>query len=81
MATYTYDTPTRTLTAVFSAPENKILKAAAADAGTNVLGNLIDTYIAQQATVYGARDKDLIREALRTATQAQIDAVKTALGL
>lgn len=81
MATYNYDTPTRTLTAVFTGPENKVLKAAAADAGTNVLGNLIDGYIAQQMTVYAVRDKDAIREALRTATQAQIDAVKTALGL
>ena len=81
MATYNYDQPTRTLTAVFSAPEHKLIKQAAQDAGNNVLGNLVDTWLDKQATVYGARDKDLIREALKGATQAQIDAVKTALGL
>ena len=81
MATYNYDKPTRTLTIILTAKEDKILARSILANGAQVVKNMFDGWLLSQSTQLTEQDVQETRTRLLSATDTELSAVRTALGL
>ena len=81
MAIYNYDRPTRVLTITFTPKEDSILTRVARMNGTGAIKNMFDTWFLAQVDTFTKQDISEVKGRLVTATDTEIAAVRTTLGL
>ncbi len=81
MATYSYDKPARVLTITLTAKEDRILTKSALANGPQVVKNMFDGWLLSQIDRFTEQDLLETKNRLMTATDAELAAVRLALGL
>ena len=81
MAAYNYDRPTRVLTVTFTPREDNILTRITRMNGPGAIKNMFDTWFLAQMDTFTKQDLSEVRDRLVTATDTEIAAVRTTLGL
>lgn len=81
MAQVSYDRPTRTATVILTASEDLALARVMRTVGPQAFKNMLETWLIQQIQAGVAADRVEIQSRLERASAAELDAVKTALGV
>ena len=81
MAQVTYNKPTRTATVLLTPSEDAALTRVTRTVGPEAFKNMLETWLTQQIQAGAETDRVTIRSRLERATAAELDAVKTALGV
>ena len=81
MAQVSYDKPTRTATVILTPNEDVALTRVTRTVGPQALKNMLETWLIQQIQARAEADRVEIQSRLERATAAELDAVKTALGV
>lgn len=81
MAQVSYDTLTRTATILFTPGEDLALRRVVRTVGPQAFKNMLETWLLQQTQAGAETDLVTIKSRLERASAAELDAVKTALGV
>ena len=81
MATYSYDKPTRVLTVTLTPKEDKVLTRSVQANGAQVVKNMFDSWLLSQVSQFTDQDLQETKNRLVTATDAELAAVRLAVGL
>lgn len=79
--TIDYDKPTRTMTVVFTAAEDRALTRITKSVGQDAVKHTLETWMIQQIRALADRDLVSIKERLQNANAAELESVKTALNI